>query len=385
MIRFNWPIPVSIRPTFWIFAAIIGYLYSKSFMGTLIWIGIIFFSVLFHELGHALTAMIFKRKPRIELVALGGLTVHDGQHLSSWKQFLIVLNGPLFGLLLALLAWLAMKLSILSVGIPMQILRDITIINVFWTAVNLLPIMPLDGGQMLRIILEAVFGTKGLQYSLIVSVVLSIGISLALFFFQDFLLGAFFFLFAFQGFEMWKATRGIADSDHKSDLKELFVKAEEELLAGHKEQAMQHMLSLRLQAKKGLLWKTATQELAILYYEGGNREEAYALLREVERDINDEAACALHDLAFEHGNYPLVVSLAPRVFRIMQEGAIALRSAYASAQLKLVREAIGWLEASIEREDGTITDAIGSSLFDPIRTDPLFSDFLHSLKLKKLL
>jgi len=124
-------------------------------MGTLIWMGIIFFSVLFHEFGHALTAMLFGKKPRIELIALGGLTVHDGQHLAPWKQFIIVLNGPLFGLLLALFAWLAMKASFLSTGIPAQILRDVTIVNVFWTVVNLLPILPLDGGQMLRIILEA--------------------------------------------------------------------------------------------------------------------------------------------------------------------------------------------------------------------------------------
>jgi len=205
-------------------------------------------------------------------------------------------------------------------------------------------------------------------------------ISLALFLFQDFLLGAFFFLFAFQCFEMWKATRGLADTDHKQDLKELFVKAEEALLLGRKDEAMQMLLSLRLQAKRGLLWKTATQELAVLYYEGGNRQEAYDLLQEVQRDLGDDAACVLHDLAFERGNYPLVVSLAPRVFRVSQEGAVALRSAYASAQLKLVKSTIGWLEAAIEQKGSDIAEALESSFFDPIRNDPVFSKFLRSLQ-----
>src|SRR5579883_1974403 len=102
MIRFGKRIPVLIRPTFWLFAAIIAFIYGRTLWGTLIWTGIIFVSVLFHEYGHALTAMFFGRKPRIEIVALGGLTMHDGEKLSAWKQFLIVLNGPLFGLLLAL-------------------------------------------------------------------------------------------------------------------------------------------------------------------------------------------------------------------------------------------------------------------------------------------
>jgi Zn-dependent protease len=380
MIRFGRRIPVTIRPAFWLFAALIGYLYSQSLLGTLIWIGIIFFSVLFHEFGHALTSIAFGKKPRIEIVALGGLTLHDGQNLSPWKQFLIVLNGPLFGLLLALMAWLALKIPILSAGLPGQILRDVAIINVFWTAVNLLPIVPLDGGQMLRIVMEAFFGAKGFQYSLVIGMGLSVLISLALFLFRDFLLGAFFFLFAFQSFEMWKSTRGLTDTDRQENLKELFLKAEEALLLGRKEEAIQQLLSLRIQAKKGLLWKTATQQLAVLYFQSGNRDESYSLLQEVQDDLNDEAAGALHELAFEKGNYALVVSLAPRVFRFSQAGSVALRSAYASAQLKLVKSAIGWLQAAIEEGESSISEALANTLFDPVRNDPDFTKFLNSLQ-----
>src|SRR5580692_10894316 len=93
MMRFNGKIPVAISPAFWIFAALIGYLWTGTFLGALIWVGIIFVSVLFHEFGHALTALLFGKKPRIELVALGGLTYHDGDKLPFWKQFFITLNG----------------------------------------------------------------------------------------------------------------------------------------------------------------------------------------------------------------------------------------------------------------------------------------------------
>jgi stage IV sporulation protein FB len=56
MLRIPGKIPIAISPAFWIFAALIGYLNSQSFIGTIIWIGIIFVSVLVHEFGHALTA-----------------------------------------------------------------------------------------------------------------------------------------------------------------------------------------------------------------------------------------------------------------------------------------------------------------------------------------
>ena len=35
-----------------------------------------------------------------------------------------------------------------------QFLEQILLINVFWTVVNLLPVLPLDGGQLLRLILD---------------------------------------------------------------------------------------------------------------------------------------------------------------------------------------------------------------------------------------
>lgn len=380
MIRFRGRIPITIRPAFWLFAGLIGFLYSRSLAGTLIWVGIILFSVLFHELGHALTAVMFGRKPRIEIVALGGLTIHDGQKLRPWKQFLIVLDGPLFGLLLAALAWLAMQIPAFSEGIPSHILRDVAIINVFWTVVNLLPIMPLDGGQMLRIVMESCFGARGFQYALVIGVILSILVSLVLFVFQEFLLGAFFFFFGFQGFEMWRATKDMVDVDQQENLKELFIRADEAILVGRKEDAMQLLLSLRVQAKRGLLWKAATQKLALLYYEANDRKEAYHLLQDVQRDLKDEAACIMHELAFEEGNYPLVSALAPRVFRILQEGSVALRSAYASAQLKDVKSTIGWLQAAREQGSTTGPDTLSSALFDPVRDDPRFKQFMQSSK-----
>ena len=192
MMQFRGRIPVTIYPTFWLFAGLIGYINSQSFIGTLVWVGIIFVSVLFHEYGHALTAALFGQTPRIELVALGGLTYHNGQKLSFWKQFFIVLNGPIFGFLLAILATILLQVPALAQGMIGSILTLTRMVNLFWTIINLLPVMPLDGGQLLRIVLEAIFGVKGFKYAIVTSMLLSLGISIFFFIAQGFLIGALF-------------------------------------------------------------------------------------------------------------------------------------------------------------------------------------------------
>jgi hypothetical protein len=42
MIIIPGPIPIAIHPFFWLFAALVGWLYGQSITGMLIWMGIIF-------------------------------------------------------------------------------------------------------------------------------------------------------------------------------------------------------------------------------------------------------------------------------------------------------------------------------------------------------
>jgi hypothetical protein len=48
---------------------------------------------------------------------------------------------------------------------------DLLYINIFWGLVNLLPIFPLDGGQIARELFEMASGTDGLRLSLWLSVI----------------------------------------------------------------------------------------------------------------------------------------------------------------------------------------------------------------------
>src|SRR3990167_2498318 len=149
-------IPISIKPFFWIFAVLIGFLMSGTLLGTIIWVVIIFVSVLVHELGHATVALAFNQNPKIELIAMGGLTSYQGKKIRYYQQFLIVLSGPLFGIGLFGLASFILWLKIFTNPTVVASIKIFQYVNIFWSLVNLLPVIPLDGGQLMRIALEGI-------------------------------------------------------------------------------------------------------------------------------------------------------------------------------------------------------------------------------------
>ena len=379
IIHFRGRIPISIFPTFWLFAALIGYLQSQSFIGTLIWVGIIFVSVLFHEFGHALTARVFGQSPRIELVALGGLTYHNGQKLSFWKQFFIVLNGPIFGFLLALFATLLLQIPSLAQGVIGSILSLTRIVNLFWTVVNLLPVMPLDGGQLLRIILEGIFGLKGFKYAILTSMLIATAISLFFFLSRDFFVGALFFLLAYQSYDTFKKTRHLSQTDRDDQLRELLEKVEEFMQMGKKQEALVLCEEIRTKAKQGMIFELSTQYLAFLKYENGCSKEAYDLLCSIRKELGGDALCLLHKVAFEQKDFSLVIELAGTCFQSWPTSETALRNAYAHAQLRQAVPTVGWLQTAINEGLANLQAVLSDPLFDPIRQESSFQELLKNI------
>lgn len=379
MIQFRGRIPVTIYPTFWLFAGLIGYLNSMSFIGTLVWVGIILVSVLFHEYGHALTAMLFGQSPRIELVALGGLTYHNGQKLPFWKQFFIVFNGPLFGFILAFIATLLLRVPALSQGMTGSIISLTRIVNLFWTVINLLPVMPLDGGQLLRVILERIFGLKGFKYAIITSIVIATGISLFFLLTQSYFVGALFFLLAFQSYETYRRTRHLSETDRDETLREQLEKVEELMQIGKKEEAFSMCEEIRTKAKKGMIYELATQYLAFLKYEKGDTKDAYELLRSIRTEIGGDALCLLHKAAFEQKDFPLVIELAGICFQNWPTPETALRNAYAHAQLQQAIPSVGWLQTAINEGLPNTKEVLSDHVFDSIRHEPSFQEMLKNV------
>lgn len=137
----------------------IGFLIVTFFLGTghginvamiFEWMVVVLISVLIHELGHALTAKFFKLEPAIILYGMGGLTHWDPQLIvTPLRQILITLAGPFAGFTFGFI--------VLAIGIiipPSSPLlattyRDLLWVNFGWGIFNLLPMLPLDGGQIL--------------------------------------------------------------------------------------------------------------------------------------------------------------------------------------------------------------------------------------------
>ena len=93
----------------------------------------------------------------VMLWAIGGLTLHEPTS-SRKKRVGIALMGPAFGLVLGAIFLGVQQLVPLeegqAAGPPQYFVHIMVLINFLWTAVNLLPVYPLDGGQALLAGLE---------------------------------------------------------------------------------------------------------------------------------------------------------------------------------------------------------------------------------------
>lgn len=378
MIVIPGPIPLVIHPFFWLFAALIGWIMGQSMMGMLIWVGIIFVSVVIHEFGHALTAVLFKQKARIQLIAMGGVTSFEGPKLKFWQQFFITFNGPLFGFFLFLLAT-----ALLTVSFPplvLQILKMTQVANLFWTIVNLLPVLPLDGGQLMRIVLEASFGIKGFKASLLIGACFAVLLAMYFFMVQAYLIGAFFFLFAFQSFDSWRRSRYATRSDRDDEHRQLMIRAEAALNAGNKEEAKRILEEVCQKGSGGMLGAAAQQYLAYLAYKEGRRKDSYDLLVPIQDQLAEDSLCLLHELSAEQKNYPLVIELSTKCYQVDPSQKMALNNARAFAHEKQAKPAGGWLQTAWQYGSYNLSQVLAEEVFQSVKDDPEFKDFLKSLQ-----
>lgn len=121
---------------------------------------LLLFSVLVHELAHALTARSFHwPSAKIVLNLWGGHTQFDNFNATPGKSLLVALSGPVANFALAGLGWLVLPLFR---GEPIPfLLTDIFIWANFLVAVfNILPGLPLDGGRLVETAVWKVTGSQ---------------------------------------------------------------------------------------------------------------------------------------------------------------------------------------------------------------------------------
>lgn len=167
-------IPVRVRLTFLILALFLGSRESNP-AKVAIWVGIVFVSVLVHELGHAVVSKAFGLAPQIELHGMGGTTSsHGAANVGRARSVAISLAGPFAGFFLAALVYGANRLGIVPKhDFAAFALWSALWVNVGWGIFNLFPIMPLDGGNVMRHVLEWLTKGRGERPARVVSIVLA--------------------------------------------------------------------------------------------------------------------------------------------------------------------------------------------------------------------
>lgn len=380
-------IPVRIDPIFWLVAIFIAFLNSNAdlgsvndkIIGTVLWVGIIVFSLLVHEYGHALTAFAFGQSAKIDLIGIGGVTQRQGKKLKLWQEFIIVLNGPLFSVTLAFAAFLLLSQAgkISSQTFYIYALRVIINVNIFWTIINLLPVQPLDGGRLLSIILESIFGLKGVKAALFLSIILASLIGILFFLVQFVLAGALFFLLAFESYRSWKSSLPLTEEDQSLPIQQMLQDAESDMRGGKGDDALLLLEKVRQASRAGVIYLTATQDMAHILYEKGRFKEAFELLYPLKNQINYDSLRLLHQLAFQSGQWKAAVELGNLSYQILPSYDTALLNALSYSLQGDVQPAVGWLECAIRDGMPNVRAILSKSEFDTIRHSQKFQDLLN--------
>jgi len=219
---------VRVHPLFWLIALLLGSFGDLLFIP--IWIFVLFVSILVHELGHAFAFRYYGIHSHIVLHAMGGLTIPEAAPWGGgWanvspspkQQIVISLAGPFTGFLLAVFIILGANLlggvlgGFLLGFIPVPQFLSLPIggdavnrfivvmlwVNIFWGLINLVPVYPLDGGQVSRNIFIQYDPWDGVRKSLWLSVIAGGVVALIGLLAHQIYIAVLFGLLAFQSYQ----------------------------------------------------------------------------------------------------------------------------------------------------------------------------------------
>jgi membrane-associated protease RseP (regulator of RpoE activity) len=230
-------IPVQVHPLFWIMALLLG-LYSGGFLNLVVWVVVVFIAILVHELGHALVLGMYGQPAYIVLYHFGGLTIpmpsrwggrSDAISLSSNQEMIVSLAGPFAGFTLATIIsvivtvvggvvsinWLFGFIPIPLVFLPgghwlvRSFVSTFLWVSIFWGMINLLPVYPLDGGNVARHLFLKVDPWEGVRKSLWLSVISGALVALVgLILLKSFYMALLFGILAAQSYQAIQGRRG---------------------------------------------------------------------------------------------------------------------------------------------------------------------------------
>lgn len=371
-------IPIKISTSFWLLSGLIGFLYSQDPLIIFFLVCIVFISVFIHEMGHAITATFFGQKASIEFGFLGGLTVRQGPHLTIAKEFLVTLMGPLCSIFLALIGYLVAGIVPKDNEAAHTFFSLMAIANTFWSLLNLLPVLPLDGGRLMQLALESFFGRSGERFAYLVSFIASIFLTIGFFYIGAQLIGCLFLLFVFESYKAWQYKKYSLGDEVENQIVNEIQKAADEWKNKQFEEAMCRLEKVISERGQSLGVVDAVINLSSYLLDRGDPKRAVTLLTKYQARLSIEGLKLLQLALYEIADWNKALEIGKKVF--LEDGgdvSSALINSFASARLKQVQQSLNWLLRAQEEGDVDIRKIIVSEDFDTIRKDPLFHSLLE--------
>ncbi|MDP2560192.1 metalloprotease [Psychrobium sp. 1_MG-2023] len=145
-------------------AKVVKVLFAAGSLAAYSWLFSIEFAIalilclVFHEYGHIRAMKYFGLKTKgIYLIPfVGGLALSDDKINTRWQDVVISIMGPFFGLILSVVSLIGYWIT------DLEILAGIAVFNALLNVFNLLPVLPLDGGHILKSIAFSINSKLGI-------------------------------------------------------------------------------------------------------------------------------------------------------------------------------------------------------------------------------
>jgi Zn-dependent protease len=170
-------IPLFLDPSWFFILALVTYINAQGFYSTfglvlsgsagLLMALLLFGSVLLHELGHSLVARSQGINVNsITLFIFGGVASIDQESKTPGQAFQVAIAGPAVSLSLSVLFYLLSQ-AVSASDLAREIVSYVAGINLILALFNLIPGLPLDGGQVLKAAVWKLTGNriKGVRWA----------------------------------------------------------------------------------------------------------------------------------------------------------------------------------------------------------------------------
>jgi Zn-dependent protease len=303
------------------------------------WILVVFISILIHELGHALVCRAYGLSPQIQLYAMGGVTSwSDNIKISPQKNIAISLAGPFAGFLFFGVVFSIQNYfpDVFDSFLGRNLYRDLVWVNLFWGLVNLLPVLPLDGGHVVGSLEELVTKkTDGLvapAFSLIVAASVAFWAFITSWIFMAILMGIFAWINLSALMQRYNAKRDKALDLPMEEAQHSFKSRDGSQVV---RQAQEILKSAGSEAVK-----CSAQQLLVqgLILENNSEEAKKELMRLQAVYGHDAAQQAL--LALEKDEWPRALPLMEHAYRSSSSAELGVRYVQALIEAHRFREAM---------------------------------------------